>query len=419
MRPSRLARSPAVSSGTDHRDELDLLTSPAGRELLRRLAGTEVSPDGELRLAAVLRREYPAELVTAALAQHELRLRAATKFTRAGRMFFTRDGLEQASAEAVATHRAARFAATGAARVADLCCGIGGDLIALAGGAEEVRGMDRDPVHTRMATLNAAAYGVDRAVSMHRADVRDVDLSGVDAVFVDPARRAGGRRLRTGDSEPPLDWCLALAARVRPVAIKAAPGLDRAAVPAGWEVEFVAEGRELKEAVLWSPAFADGAQTRAETRVETRATVLPGPHQLLPAPGEPVPCRPPGSYLVDPNPAVTRAGLVEELGRELGAWKIDSMIAFLSADRPPHTPFGRTLRVLDDGPWREKELAARLRAHRIGPLDIRRRGLAGDVAALRRRLRTTGDRPGVLVMTRVNDRPWALVCEPVQVVEAN
>ncbi|WP_037069855.1 class I SAM-dependent methyltransferase [Pseudonocardia acaciae] len=386
-------------------DGLDLLTSPAGRALLDRLDGTDVSATDELRLASALRREFPAELVTAALGQHELRVRARAKFSRAGRMFFTRDGLEQASAEPVAAHRAGRFAAAGRVRVADLCCGIGGDLVALAGAGADVRGVDLDPVHLRMATLNAAAYDVAGAVDTSRADVRDADLDGMDAAFVDPARRAGGRRLRTGDSEPPLDWCLALTARTPHVAVKAAPGLDRSLVPSGWETEFVADGRELKEAVIWSPAFATGKATRA--------TVLPGGHQLLPSPGDPVPCRPPGPYLLDPSPAVTRAGLVEELARELGAWKIDPRIAFLSAEHPPHTPFGRTLRVLDDGPWREKELPARLRAHRIGPLDIRRRGLAGDVDALRRRLKTTGDRPGVLVMTRVNDRPWALLCEPV------
>jgi hypothetical protein len=32
------------------------------------------------------------------------------------------------------------------------------------------------------------------------------------------------------------------------------------------------------------------------------------------------------------------------------------------------------------------------------------------VDALCRRLRTTGSTPGVLVMTRVADRPWALLC---------
>ncbi|OLT16508.1 hypothetical protein BJF78_13855 [Pseudonocardia sp. CNS-139] len=57
-------------------------------------------------------------------------------------MFFTRDGLEQSSAEVVARHTARRYA--GAATVADLCCGIGGDLLALAAGSAVVA-VDRDP----------------------------------------------------------------------------------------------------------------------------------------------------------------------------------------------------------------------------------------------------------------------------------
>jgi SAM-dependent methyltransferase len=377
---------------------LDLLTAPGGRALLAHL---RVEDDGadELRLARRLRREHPAELVTAALALGELRRRAAAKFSRAEAMYLTRDGLEQASAEPVARHRARRYA--GFDRMADLCCGIGGDLIALAGAVPSLLAVDRDPIHLRMAVLNAEAYGVAGVVRAVCADVREVDLRALPAAFVDPARRAGGRRLRTGDGEPPLDWCLSLAATVPAVGIKAAPGLDRARLPLGWEVEFVADRRELKEAVLWSPALAGAA---------TRATVLPGGAELLPAPGEPVPCRRPGEFLLDPNPAVTRAGLVAELARSLGAWQVDPMIAFLSADRPLRSPFGRSLRVVDSAPWREKELPARLRAHDIGAVDIRRRGLAGDVDALCRRLRTTGSTPGVLVMTRVADRPWALLC---------
>ncbi|HEY4005743.1 MAG TPA: class I SAM-dependent methyltransferase [Pseudonocardia sp.] len=376
---------------------LDLLTTPAGQAVLAELADTEMAAAAELRVAEALRRRYPAELVTAALAQHELRRRARAKFSLAGEMWFTRAGLEQASSEAVARHRARRYA--GAARVVDLCCGIGGDLVALAGAATAALAVDRDPLHLRMAALNAAVHGLEPETLP--ADVRDAPLQPADAVFVDPARRSGGRRLRAGDSEPPLDWCTALAERVAGVAVKAAPGLDRGSVPPGWEVEFVAEGRDLKEAVLWSPALR-GAPTRA--------TLLPAGDQLLANPGGPVDCRAPGEYLLDPNPAVTRAGLVEDLARRLGAWKIDPMIAFLSADIPLRTPFGRTLRVLEHGPWREKDLAARLRAHGIGALDIRRRGLAGDVDVLRRKLRTTGRTPATLVMTRVDDRPWALIC---------
>jgi hypothetical protein len=174
-------------------------------------------------------------------------------------------------------------------------------------------------------------------------------------------------------------------------------------VPPGWEAEFVAVGPDLKEAVLWSPAAAGAA---------TRATVLVGGarHTLLPEPDDDVAVGEPGEYLLDPNPAVTRAGLVVELARSVGAWKIDERIAFLAADTPVTTPFARTLRVLDSGPWREKELAGRLRALDVGAVDVRRRGLAGDVDVLRRRLALRGSRRATLVMTRARDRPWALVC---------
>ncbi len=204
-----------------------------------------------------------------------------------------------------------------------------------------------------------------------------------------------------GASEPSLAWCLELAGRVPGMGIKAAPGLARDAVPGGWELEFVAVGRDLKEAVAWSPSLAGPA---------TRATILPGGHTLTPHPGPPVPVAPPGPFLLDPSPAVTRAGLVEELARDLGAWKIDQQIAFLAADTAVATPFGRTLRVIDSGPWNQKRLPARLRALDIGALDIRRRGLAGDVARLHRQLKLSGSRRATLVMTRAQDQPWALVC---------
>jgi SAM-dependent methyltransferase len=388
-----------------------LLTSP-GRELLDQLAaaavpgdavpGDAVPADTPLRLGTALRARYPADLVVAALAQHELRLQARAKFSRAMEMFFTRPGLEQASSEVVARHRSGRYDTAG--QVADLCCGIGGDLVTLAED-RRVLAVDHDPLHLRIARANAEVCGVGAAVTPVQSDVRDADLSGVDAIFVDPARRSGSRRLPAGRSEPPLEWCLGLAAKVGAVGIKAAPGLPHQAVPPGWELEFIAIGRALKEAVAWSPALAAGV---------TRATILPQGHTLVPGPGPPVQVRMPGEYLLDPNPAVTRASGVQELARRLGAWKIDDQIAFLSADVPLRTPFGRALRVIDSAPWNQKQLPARLRGLDVGAVDIRRRGLAGDVDQLHGRLRLSGSRRATLVMTRVLDRPWGLVCLDVE-----
>ena len=374
------------------------LLAPAGQELLAVLAAEPAGAATGLRLGAALRARWPAELVAAAVAQRELRELAGAKFRLAERMLFTRPGLEQASSEPLARHRARRYEGVGL--VADLCTGIGGDLLALAAGRRALA-VDSDPVHLRMAAVNAGAYGAGDGVEAVLADVRDTRLDGVGAVFVDPARRAGARRLRAGLSEPLLAWCLGLAARVAAVGVKAAPGLPLDLVPAGWEVEFVAEGRDLKEAMLWSPALATAWR---------RATVLPAGDTLVPEPGPEVPCGPPGAWLVDPNPAVTRAAAVEELARRLGAWKLDQRIAFLSSDAEPRTPFGRTLRVDASMPFGLKRLRERLRALGVGAVDIRRRGLAGDVDDLRRRLRLGGGSRATVVLTRATGRPWALVC---------
>ena len=431
-RPSDCANAgqAAVRLSGDDRDDkpmslgADLLT-PAGEQLLDRLRGAEVTPDQALRLAAELRGRYPADLVAAALTQQALRRAAREKFSRADDMFFTRAGLEQASSELIAAHSARRF--EGLDLVADLCCGIGGDLAALASVAERVLAVDADLTTLRFARRNVAIHDAAARVLMICSDVRDVDLGGrvpviipgddqaaapgsgapgpVQAIFIDPARRAGGRRLKAGDSEPPLDWCVGLTGQVPRVCIKAAPGLPRELVPAGWETEFVAVGRALKEALLWSPgASLPGSAARQSCLPATR---------WCPAQGAPVPVAGPGEYLLDPNPAVTRAGLVQELARELDAWQIDPMIAFLSLDRPVSSPFARTLRILESMPWHEKRAARKLRELGIGTADIRRRGLAGDVAQIHHRLALRGDRSATIVLTRHDGKPWGLICEAI------
>jgi SAM-dependent methyltransferase len=383
--------------------QADVLLSSAGARLLDRLRGLAVTPEQALALAAELRAEYPPDLVAAVLTQQALRTAARQKFSRADDMLFTRVGLEQASSELTAGHSALRFA--GLDRVADLCCGIGGNLTALAAEARRLVGIDTDGDALRFAGHNAAVYPGTADLALVRADVRQLGYGpSWDAVFIDPARRAAGRRLRTGDSEPPLSWCIALSGQVPRVGIKAAPGLDHDLVPTGWEAEFVATGRALKEALLWSPAFA---------ATRRRATILPTGATLVASPGEPVAVADPGEYLLDPNPAVTRAGLVQELGRELCAWQLDPLTAFLSLDRSVTTPFARTLRVLESLPWNERDVARRLRELGIGAVDIRRRGLAGDVELIRRRLRLRGDRSAIIVLTRRADRPWGLICQAV------
>jgi len=378
---------------------IDALLAPAGQALLDELAQNPPTRDTEIAVITRLRERYDPALVSAAVEQAALRVRAQSKFSHAARMYFTRAGLEQASSERMARHHARRYASF--SRIADLCTGIGGDLIGLAAD-REVLAVDIDPVHARLSELNAAANGVGGSVTVLRADVKDVTLDNVGAVFVDPARRSSDRRFSAGASEPALSWCLSLAERGLAVGIKAAPGLPTDLVPSGWELEFVSEHRELKETALWSPSLATTGR---------RATLLPHGQTMVERPDARLGVEAPGRYLIDPDPAVTRAGLVKELGESLGeCWQIDETIAFLSANADLRTPFGRTLVVEASEPWGLTRLKQVLRALDVGTVDIRKRGSAVDVDELQRRLKLTGSRAATVVLTRADGRPWMLVC---------
>src|SRR5258708_13852786 len=202
--------------------------SAAGEELLGRLAGVDVSPEAALALSASLRAEYPVNLVATALTEQGLRVAGRAKFSRADQMLFTRAGLEQASCERTAREAGRRFAA--AHVVADLCCGIGGNLVALAaagGAARRVIGVDSDPVSLAFARHNVSVYAPSRQAAFVCGDVGEFRLAGIDAIFIDPARRDDRGRLPAGHYLPPLGWCLRLAEVVPPAGIKAAPGLRR------------------------------------------------------------------------------------------------------------------------------------------------------------------------------------------------
>ena len=207
--------------------------------------------------------------------------------------------------------------------VADLCCGIGGDAIALARAGIRVLAVDRDPLTAQAARANADALGLAGLVEVREADVTEVDTASYDAVFVDPARRGGRGRIFDPEAySPPLSWAVQAARKAPHAALKVAPGIPHDAVPAEAEAEWVSDGGDVKEAVLWF-----GTEPGA-----VRATLLPGPRTLL-SRGLPDPqVRPVGRYLYEPDGAVIRAHLVAEVAEQLDGGLIDATIAYVTAD---------------------------------------------------------------------------------------
>nr|WP_227467674.1 class I SAM-dependent methyltransferase [Nocardioides lijunqiniae] len=377
-----------------------MLTEP-GQRLLAEAAGLE-EPD-PLRAQTALRRLASAEHAAAALTQVRLRERAVAKFGElAGRMYFTPDGLEQATRSTVADHRAGRLAAFRADSLVDLGCGIGGDLVAAARVGVVCVGVDLDPVRVAVAEANLAALDLSGAVGV--ADATEIDTRPFDVAFADPARRsARGRTFDVDDWTPP--WSFVESLLRRDACVKVAPGVPHSLVPEGVEAEWVSDHGDVKEAALWSGRLAT---------VRRRATVI-GQGGLATLTDEDDPgagVRAVGEYLYEPDGAVIRAGLVTAVAAGVSGGLLDEHIAYVTSDASFHTPFARGYRVIAELPYREKALKAALRERGIGRLTIKKRGVEVVPEQLRRRLDLAGDDEATIVMTRVAGQGTVLLVQP-------
>jgi hypothetical protein len=333
-----------------------------------------------------------------------LRRRAAEKLPGTGDWLFTDEALQQATAGVVAAHRARRLAGT---RVHDATCSIGTELVALADQAAYAVGSDLDPVRLAMARHNLDTAGSD--VPLVRADaLRPVTRDTV--VLLDPARRSGGRRtFDPREYTPPLDVALDVYAD-RDIVVKCAPGIDFTALRRlGFtgEIELTSYAGSVREACLWSAGLTPRGVTR-------RASVLDRGEDLTDAEPDDCPVAPAGRWIVDPDGAIVRAGLVRHYAARHALWQLDPDIAYLSGNRLPDGVRG--FEVLEQVAYQEKRLRQALAAHDAGSVEILVRGVDVDPDALRRRLKPRGDASVSVVITRLGSgtasRATAFICRP-------
>lgn len=391
--------------------ELTALLTPEGLRLVDDLGAI----DGTTAVAAAVTRLRASglspDLVSAAVGQARLRTRARQKFGEfADRMLFTRAGLEQATRLTIGARHAGRFRDAGIGRVADLGCGIGGDALAFAGIGLDVLAVDADEVTAALAAYNLAPFSDRSDVRHGRAE--DIDLSGVDAVWLDPARRTAGHsetsRVGAGDWSPALEWVFALAARM-PAGVKLGPAFDRALIPDAAEAQWISVDGSTIELVVWTGALARPGVRRA-------ALVVRGDGAAeLTAAGdtEDAPPRALGAYLHEPEGAVIRARLIGEVARSIDAGMLDGKIAYLTSDQPASSPFVQSFRVREQLPNDLKALARALRDRQIGTLEIKKRGVDVDPATLRTKLNLRGSESATLFITRVGSSRLTLLADRI------
>jgi hypothetical protein len=385
-------------------DDLRWLVSPAADEVL--LAAAKVSGELTTRLKR-LRGVVSPERARLVLGQVELRRRGREKFAAAERMFFTQQGLEQATDQTVAGYKAARFA--GHERIFDLCTGIGGDLLALAA-VGSTTGFDRDPVSDLIAEANARALG-HRGVSVREADVTSLGLAECDAWHIDPDRRPQGRRTtRVELHEPSAEALTQMLAKNPQAAIKLAPA---ATWPEEWceqaEWEWISRGRQCRQLVAWFGSLA-GQPGRH------RATALgSAPSEVATFVGRPdddvAPAMAIDRYVFEPDAAILAAKLSASFATSLQLQAVAAGIAYWTGPSPIEHPLLACFEVEELLPFDLKKLKSLLRDRDAGPLEIKVRGADHDPAELRKQLAPRGSTPYTLLLTRCDKRIVAILAK--------
>ncbi len=389
-------------------DDYRWLVSDAAARWLNVAAAAD---GASVQMASRLRKELSPARVHLVLELAALRRQAARsgRFPDAGRMFFTAKLVQQATSHAVAAYKAGRFPAKTA--IADLCCGIGGDLLALAARGATV-GVDSNHVALVLAAANCRVAG-RHDVRLVQCEAAHFPLDGYDYWHADPDRRPAGRRTTRPELHRPS---LAELERLRDqspaAAIKLAPAAD---VPAHWadeaELEWVGEHRECKQLVVWCGELARHPGRRAATILRHGASPITvvGRAGELPPRAEQV-----GRYVYEPHAVVLAAGLAGHVAATHQLTTISADGGYLGGERLIADDALTAFEVTDVMPFDTKRLKDALRQARVGRLEVKKRRVEVDPAAVRRQLKVPGVESRVLLLTRFHRRSTAILARRVE-----
>jgi len=194
-----------------------------------------------------------------------------------------------------------------------------------------------------------------------------------------------------------------------PAGVKLGPAFDRDALPADAEAQWISVDGSTIELVVWTGALARPGVHRAAMVVRGEAT-----HELTAAADaadEPV--RDLGAFVHEPDGAVIRARLIGEVARELDAGMLAPGMAYLTGDAAVTSPFVSSFRVREQLPSDVKGLAKALRERGVGTLEIKKRGVDVDPAALRTKLKLKGEASATLLITRIGSKRLTLLADRV------
>jgi hypothetical protein len=395
------------------RDDFLWLLSKKATEILEQTQDAFLERVNAVRIAKNLRSKTTITRAALVMEQAQLRIRGRVKFENADRMFFTRRGLEQSSGEDLANYKARRF--SGVDRVADICCGIGGDLVSLIHrpGATKTVGVDSDSLTCLFAKYNsklAAASAPEHKVGIRLKTFSDYRLKSYGGIHCDPDRRMTERTIKGDRFSPTLDDIFEKVKSAQSLAIKVAPATTLTQTQTdSVEREWIGDRRECKQQVLWRGAVANRPGNRTATCVGSDGSV----HQVS------VPeidvdqtievQKKIREYVYEPHPTVLAAGLTDALASKYSIGRFSPGIAYLTGHHRVSNPLLTRFEVVELLRMDLRTAVSFFRKYDVGEVEVKKRGIENVVYNKFKRMKLKGPNRATLFLTRVGNKRAAIV----------
>ena len=377
-----------------------------------------ISNDAEIHFERVLQSNKPinalealrkavgierAELIFQLL---DLRHRAKSKFSKAERMFFTAKSLEQATDERIANLKADRFKMQG--RVADLCCGIGGDTLSIATVAEQVESVDLDSVTALLCEANCVAHGLSN-VCMRTSDVSEFDIAKYDAWHIDPDRReTGARTVRPENFAPDLPTILSLIQQNQNAAVKMAPATE---TNSDWmkcaELHWYGHSRSCQQLVAYFGDLAKYPGKRVATILgdrEHRTVIDQAESELAIAASV-------QNFIYEPHAAILASGCTRQIAAQHNLMAIIPGGGYLTSDDLTFDPAISSFKVLESMPFHEKRVRQALKKMDVGTVEVKKRAVDIDPFSLQAKWKGKGSNRLTVFILRRNQAVSAIIAQ--------
>jgi hypothetical protein len=406
MQPLRMPLLKADEANLTDIADYQWLVGPEANCWLLDFAGIAEAP---LIIQQRLRKQLSGERARLISQQLILRVKAEKKFGElAAKMFFTDLSLQQSTDRWIAAYKAARFVMD--KETIDYCCGIGGDLMALANHAKTT-GWDRAPEIALFAEANLHAAKLSETGSVSVGAVEDHPPSANVQWHLDPDRRTDGRRSIHMEWHSPDEATIKTWLATAPnAAIKLAPATR---LSSDWqqmaELEWISRGGECRQLVAWFGELSQSPGNRRATVVALSdsysfvgnlETIAPIADEI-------------GEYVFDTDPAIRAAGLTSTLASALGASTLSEGAAYLTSNELLTHPLLSAFHVEEVLPLRLRDVAKHIQSKDLGEVEIKVRGVPVRPEELRKKLKLSGNDSATLLLTRHGKREIAILARRV------